>query len=86
MRILSAGVCGSVATDVASATHRLVRRGIGRHAQGVDPEPRMSEIPWMIMDNTEAARDLGRHIAMSILEGIAQYASHHPGLLAVRRP
>ena len=63
MRILSAGVCGSVATDVASATHRLVRRGIGRHAQGVDPEPRMSEIPWMIMDNTQAARDLGRHIA-----------------------
>jgi CDP-paratose 2-epimerase len=60
----------------------------GRHAPAVDPEPRMYDIPWMVMDNTEAARDFGWQIEMSlptILEDIAQHASHHPDWLEVSR-
>jgi CDP-paratose 2-epimerase len=60
----------------------------GRHAPAVDPEPRMYDIPWMVMDNTEAARDFGWQIEMSlatILEGIAEHASHHPDWLEVSR-
>ena len=56
----------------------------GRHAPAVDPEPRMYDIPWMVMDNTEAARDFGWQIEMSlsaILEGIAEHASNHPDWL-----
>jgi CDP-paratose 2-epimerase len=58
----------------------------GRHAPAADPEQRMYDIPWMVMDNTEAARDFGWQIEMSlptILEGIAQHASHHPDWLEV---
>jgi Nucleoside-diphosphate-sugar epimerases len=58
----------------------------GPHAPTVDPAPRMYDIPWMVMDNTEAARDFDWRIEMAlpnILEGIAQHASHHPDWLAV---
>jgi CDP-paratose 2-epimerase len=60
----------------------------GRHAPAVDSEPRMYDIPWMVMDNTEAARDFSWRIEMSlptILEGIAQHATHHPDWLEVSR-
>jgi CDP-paratose 2-epimerase len=60
----------------------------GRHTPTVDPEPRMYDIPWMVMDNTDAARDFGWQIEMSlpaILEGIAQHASQHPDWLDISR-
>jgi CDP-paratose 2-epimerase len=60
----------------------------GPHAPAVDPEPRRYDIPWMVMDNTGAARDFGWQIEMSlptILEGIAQHASDHPDWLEVSR-
>jgi CDP-paratose 2-epimerase len=60
----------------------------GRHVPSVDPEPRMYDIPWMAMDNTEVARDFGWHIEMSlpaILEGIAQHANDNPDWLEVSR-
>ena len=60
----------------------------GRHAPAVDPEPRIYDIPWMVMDNSEAVRDFGWHIEMSlpdILEGIAQHAICHPDWLEVSR-
>jgi CDP-paratose 2-epimerase len=60
----------------------------GRHAPSVDPEPRMYDIPWMVMDNTGAARDFGWQIEMSlpaILEEIAQHANNHPDWLEVSR-
>lgn len=60
----------------------------GVHVPAVDAEPRMYDIPWMVMDNTEAIRDFGWQIEMSlptILEGIAQHASHHPDWLEVSR-
>ncbi|MEO8097239.1 MAG: NAD-dependent epimerase/dehydratase family protein [Acidobacteriota bacterium] len=58
----------------------------GAHAPAVDPEPRKFDIPWMAMDNTEAARDFGWQIEMplpSILEGLAEHASQHPDWLQV---
>jgi CDP-paratose 2-epimerase len=58
----------------------------GRHAPAVDLEPRIYDIPWMVMDNADAARDFGWKIEMSlptIIEGIAQHASQHPEWLEV---
>ena len=58
----------------------------GRHAPAIDPQPRIYDIPWMVMDNTESARDFGWQIEMplpSILEGIAQHAGQHPDWLEV---
>ena len=60
----------------------------GPHAPAVDPEPRMYDIPWVVMDNTAAARDFGWQIEISlstILEDIAQHAGHHPDWLEVSR-
>lgn len=60
----------------------------GRHVPAADPEPRVYDIPWMVMDNTEAARDFGWQIEMplhAILEGIAQHAGQHPDWLEVSR-
>jgi CDP-paratose 2-epimerase len=60
----------------------------GGHAPAVDPAPRMYDIPWVVMDNTLAARDFGWGIEMSletILEGIAQHANDHPDWLEVSR-
>jgi len=60
----------------------------GRHVPAVDLEPRRYDIPWMVMDNREAARDFGWDIETplsTILEGIAQHASQHPDWLEVSR-
>jgi CDP-paratose 2-epimerase len=60
----------------------------GSHAPAAGPEPRMFDIPWMVMDNTEAAAEFDWQIEMSlpaILEEIAQHASHHPDWLEVSR-
>jgi len=58
----------------------------GPFVPAVDPEPRTYDIPWMVMDNAEAARDFGWSIEKplpAILEGIAQHASQHPDWLEV---
>ena len=48
----------------------------GSHPPAADPEPRTFDIPWMVMDNTEAATEFDWQIEMSlpaILEEIAQH-------------
>jgi CDP-paratose 2-epimerase len=58
----------------------------GHHAPAIDPEPRVYDIPWVVMDNTETARAFGWQLEMSlgmILEDIAQHASNHPDWLEV---
>ena len=60
----------------------------GSHAPSADPAPRAYDIPWVVMDNTGAARDFEWHIEMSlptILEDIAQHAKDHPDWLEVSR-
>ena len=56
----------------------------GRHAPSADPNPRMYDIPWVVMDNRVAARISAGDIETSlpaILEGIAQHADDHPDWL-----
>ncbi len=56
----------------------------GRHTPTADPEPRTYDIPWMVMDNSEAARDFGWQVNIplpTILKGIAQHAGQHPDWL-----
>jgi CDP-paratose 2-epimerase len=58
----------------------------GRHVPAVDPEPRMYDIPWMVMDNTQAAADFGWQLEIplpAILEEIAQHARRNPDWLEV---
>lgn len=58
----------------------------GRHTPAVDPAPRRYDIPWVAMDNAQAAADFGWHPEMElaeILEGIAQHALDHPDWLEV---
>jgi CDP-paratose 2-epimerase len=48
----------------------------------------MYDVPWVVMDNTHAARDSCWQIEMSlttILEDIAQHAHNHPDWLEVSR-
>jgi len=60
----------------------------GAHPPAVDPAPRMYDIPWVAMDNTDVTRDFDWRIEMPlpvILEGIAQHAMAHPDWLDVSR-
>jgi CDP-paratose 2-epimerase len=58
----------------------------GAHAPAVDSQPRPFDIPWMAMDNTQAAAEFDWKLEMplpTILEGIAQHAYNHPDWLEV---
>ncbi|HEY3411879.1 MAG TPA: NAD-dependent epimerase/dehydratase family protein [Armatimonadota bacterium] len=60
----------------------------GLHAPQADPAPRQYDIPWVTMDNTEAARDFYWQLEMklpAILDEIAQHASAHPEWLELSR-
>jgi CDP-paratose 2-epimerase len=84
-RVYTAGGGPANTMSLAQLTAWCDRR-FGHHAPAVDMESRMYDIPWMVMDNTQAARDFGWQIEMSlptILEGIAQHASQHPDWLEV---
>jgi CDP-paratose 2-epimerase len=86
-RIYTAGGGTANAMSLAQLTAWCDER-LGRHVPAVDPEPRKYDIPWMVMDNSEAAQDFGWHIEMplaSILEGIAQHAHTRPEWLEVSR-
>jgi CDP-paratose 2-epimerase len=84
-RIYTAGGGTSNAMSLAQLTAWCDER-FGPHVPAVDLEPRMYDIPWMVMDNSEAARDFGWRIEMplpAILEDIAQHAQQHPDWLEV---
>lgn len=86
-RVYTAGGGPANAMSLAQLTAWCDGR-FGRHAPVSDPEPRMYDIPWMVMDNTEAAADFGWQVEMSlptILEDIAQHAIQHPDWLEVSR-
>lgn len=48
----------------------------GRHAPGKDPQPRIYDIPWMVMDCADAQRDFNWRVEISIEEILSQIASH----------
>lgn len=60
----------------------------GPHAPTPDPKPRTYDVPWVVMDSSQAARDFGWRIEMplsSILDGLAQHAAEHPEWLDLSR-
>jgi len=86
-RVYTAGGGPSNTMSLAQLTAWCDQR-FGAHAPSCDPRPRMYDIPWVAMDNTEAARDFAWRIEMplpEILEEIAQHAGQHPDWLEVSR-
>lgn len=56
----------------------------GAHAPEADLRQRTYDIPWMVMDNSDAERDFGWHVQIpigSILDQIARHAEHNPDWL-----
>lgn len=56
----------------------------GRHAPASDPRSRPYDIPWVIMDSSEAGAEFGWRIETplpELLDGIARHAGEHPDWL-----
>jgi CDP-paratose 2-epimerase len=56
----------------------------GKHTPQCDPRPRTYDIPWMVMDNSDAQRDFGWQIEEpmeGILDQIARHAEANPDWL-----
>jgi CDP-paratose 2-epimerase len=73
------------AMSLAQLTHWCDAR-FGEHAPQPDPRPRPYDIPWIVMDSSDAGRDFGwaPRIAMpELLENIARHAEQHPEWLDV---
>jgi CDP-paratose 2-epimerase len=82
-RLYVAGGGASNAMSLAQLTAWCDTR-FGFHAPQPDPRDRPYDIPWVIMDSTDAARDFGwrPEIALDgILEGIARHARQYPDWL-----
>lgn len=82
-RIYTAGGGAENTMSLAQLTAWCDER-FGRHEPGVEPAERVYDVPWVVMDNREAARDFGWRIQTplsAILEGIATHARNHPDWL-----
>jgi CDP-paratose 2-epimerase len=56
----------------------------GAHAPQADPRPRIYDIPWMVMDNSDAERDFAWRVEVpieNILDQIARHAERNPDWL-----
>jgi len=82
-RIYGAGGGAGNAMSLAQVTAWCDAR-FGPHAPLPDPSPRPYDIPWMIMDSSDAERDFGWRPETSIealLDEIAAHAERHPDWL-----
>ena len=62
---------------------------LGAHTVGLDPTPRPFDIPWLVLDSTQAARRWNWRPATptsAILDEIAAHARAHPDWLDVSAP
>jgi CDP-paratose 2-epimerase len=87
-RIYCAGGGRSNAISLAQLTAWCDRR-FGKHAPTADIRPRPYDIPWVVMDSSDAERDFGWRIGSSleqILEEIAQHAERNPDWLERSAP
>jgi CDP-paratose 2-epimerase len=87
-RVYCAGGGRSNAISLAQLTAWCDRR-FGQHAPGADPRPRPYDLPWVVMDSSDAARDFGWRIEVpleNILDEIAQHAASHPDWLERSAP
>ena len=53
----------------------------GPHAPQADPRPRPYDVPWMVLDSSEAQRDFAWTVAVPrdrIFDEIADYAERNP--------
>ncbi len=86
-RVYNAGGGPKNAMSLAQLTAWCDAR-FGAHPPSVDPAPRMYDIPWVVMDNTEVAREFNWGIEMpltKILDGIAEHAAENPKWLEISR-
>ena len=84
-RLYTAGG-GPANTMSLAQLNRWCDERFGPHAVASDPRPRAFDIPWIAMDNSDAARDFGWSIRTplaAILDEIARHAQDHPDWLEV---
>lgn len=77
-RIYTAGGGPGNAMSLAELTSWCDAR-FGAHAPQSDPRPRTYDIPWMVMDNSDAERDFGWRAEIPIESILDQIASHAEG-------
>jgi CDP-paratose 2-epimerase len=84
-RVYCAGGGRSNAISLAQLTAWCDQR-FGQHSVAADPRPRPYDIPWVVMDSSDARRDFGWRIEFTlenVLEEIAQHAESHRDWLEV---
>jgi len=82
-RVYVAGGGAANAMSLAQVTAWCDAR-FGRHAPLPDPAPRQYDIPWMVMDSSDAGRDFRwrpEAPLAAVLEEIAAHAERHPDWL-----
>jgi CDP-paratose 2-epimerase len=82
-RIYTAGGGPQNTNSLATLTAWCNAR-FGVHTPQADPHPRTYDVPWVVMDSTDAERDFGWHREMSldkILDQIASHAERNPDWL-----
>jgi CDP-paratose 2-epimerase len=87
-RIYCAGGGRSNAISLAQLTAWCDRR-VGPHAPTADTRPRPYDLPWVVMDSSDAERDFAWRVEFplaSILEEIAQHAESNPDWLERSAP
>jgi CDP-paratose 2-epimerase len=87
-RVYCAGGGRSNAISLAQLTAWCDRR-FGKHTPTADTQPRPYDIPWVVMDASDAERDFGWRVELpleNILEEIAQHADRHPDWLERSAP
>jgi CDP-paratose 2-epimerase len=87
-RIYCAGGGRPNAISLAQLTAWCDRR-FGKHAPTADIRPRPYDIPWVVMDSSDAERDFGWRVGVpvdNILEEIAQHAERNPDWLERSAP
>ncbi|HTW66208.1 MAG TPA: NAD-dependent epimerase/dehydratase family protein [Bryobacteraceae bacterium] len=87
-RLYCAGGGRSNAISLAGLTAWCDAR-FGSHAPAADTRPRRYDIPWVIMDSSDAQRDFGWRIEVpmaQVFDEIAQHAGSHPDWLETSAP
>lgn len=74
-RVYTAGGGPENAVSLAELTAWCDER-FGSYAPQADPQPRIYDVPWMVMDNSEAERDFGWRVEIPIEDILDQIASH----------
>lgn len=88
-RVVNLGGGPARAFSLAGLSAWCERRFGFAHLVAADPVPRAFDIPWMMMDNRQAAETWAWQPEVSleeILEEIAMHAEAHPGWLALSAP